>query len=290
MSKVKISACQFRMDPEINSVDDYFKKVEKLLDEVPHNSDYVLFPEHMTLPLLFSFDDFKNRNTLGIERLDKFTNVYLEFFKRQASLRKFHIIAGSHVNNIGEVLRNTCFIFTPDGKVLQHSKTTRTPTELNGGINEGNSFQVFDVGPAKIGIAICYECEFPEVARIYAEQGIDILFCPTWTTSEFGFWRTRYTAHARGIENQIFVVQSYLVGDQYFSLKGGYGRSAILTPCDSPWNPNGILVEAETNQNMVISGVVDLNELHKNREAGYVSVYKDYKRRLPLYESYQPYM
>jgi predicted amidohydrolase len=288
MSKVKISACQFEMLPNTTRVS-FFSQLFDLLEEAPNDSDYVVFPEMLTLPLLFESDDFQNNNKLNVEQLGTFTEEFLSFFRKQAIDRKFYIIAGSHITNTLGVLENTCFVFSPDGTEFTHKKTHRTPLEEGWNIREADTYSVHDVGPAKIGLAICYEAEFPEVTRIYAEQGAQIIFVPTWTTTEHGFWRIRHSAQARCIENQIFVVQSCLVGNPFNTFKGGYGRSAIITPCDSPWTVNGIECETETNVNTVISAVLDLDVLENNRKSGYVKIYADYKRRTSIHAGYKPY-
>jgi len=55
------------------------------------------------------------------------------------------------------------------------------------------------------GILICYDIEFPEVARVLAEAGAEILFVPSCTDGREGFCRVRYCAQARAIENQVYV-------------------------------------------------------------------------------------
>lgn len=288
MSKVKISACQFKMMPE-TTPESFFAQIDDLLGQVPHNTDYVLFPELFTLALLYSFEDFKESDNPHPERLGLFTDQFCSYFREKSIKNGYVIIAGSHITNTNGILENTCFIFSPDGQEFKHVKTHGTPLEKRWNISEGNSFHAYTLGPAKFAVMTCYEAEFPEVARVYAELGAQIIFVPTWTTSEYGFWRIRHSSQARCIENQLFVIQCCLVGEPHYSIKGGYGRSAIITPCDTPWSVDGIECEARTNENMVISSVVDLDELEKNRTLGYVPIYSDYKRRMYLPAEYKPY-
>ena len=62
----------------------------------------------------------------------------------------------------------------------------------------------------------------------------------------------------------------------------GYGRSSILSPCEEPWNLNGVVAEAKTNEEMVISGEVDLKLLHKKRKRGMATTLSG--RRPEIYE------
>ncbi|MGE6377015.1 nitrilase-related carbon-nitrogen hydrolase [Peribacillus muralis] len=65
---------------------------------------------------------------------------------------------------------------------------------------------MYAIGPVKIGLTVGYEAEIPEGSRILTWRGADIIFCPSYTFTEAGFWRVRHCAHARAIENQVYIV------------------------------------------------------------------------------------
>ena len=82
-----------------------------------------------------------------------------------------------------------------------------TPHEANDWvIQSGDKIAVFDTDAGRVGIQICYDVEFPELARILAEQGLDILFVPFWTDTKNSYLRVRHCAQARAIENECYVV------------------------------------------------------------------------------------
>jgi predicted amidohydrolase len=149
---------------------------------------------------------------------------------------------------------------------------------------------VYSIGPVKIGIAVCYEAEIPEISRILSVNGADIIFCPSYTFTEAGFWRVRHCAHARAIENQVYFVHCPTVGEPGDPLPNGYGRASILSPCDKAWLANGVVAEAEVNKHTVITGTVDIDELYENRKSGAATTFKDRKRRKDVYTKYDPYM
>jgi predicted amidohydrolase len=180
-------------------------------------------------------------------------------------------------------------LFTPDGRELMHAKTHIFPAESEWKTAEGDELEVWDLGPARTGVAICYETEIPEVIRILAYRGAEVILCPSFTLSEAGFWRVRHCAQARCIENQIYFVHCCAIGDAGAPLPSAYGRSSILSPCDRGWNPSGIVVEAEANQPMVISARLDLDALHDNRETGAATTFHDRTRRAAMYGAYAPY-
>ncbi|PWA13069.1 amidohydrolase [Pueribacillus theae] len=288
MKNVSISACQFRVE-RINSFNDFKEQVNKLMKDVPKDTDYVIFPELFTIGLLTTFPDSEKFDVTEMTRLDDFTQDYKDFFCKLATDRSQVIIAGSHLERRGNDYFNIAYIFQPDGTYVEHKKTHIFPAEADWWTKEGSELQVYEIGPAKIGIAICYEAEIPEVSHILSEKGAEIIFCPSYTFTEHGFWRVRHCAQSRAIENQVYFVHCPTVGEPGSPINKGYGRASILSPCDTAWPPNGVVAEAETNKNMVITGVVDIEELYKNRENGAATTFKDRKRRKKMYSKYAPY-
>ena len=104
--------------------------------------------------------------------------------------------------------------------------------------------ELIDLPFAQVGFNICYEAEIPECAATLTEQGAEIILCPSFTFTEFGFWRVRHCAQARAIENQVYFVHCCTGGAPGAPLPNGWAQSSILTPCDTPWTPSGIVAEA----------------------------------------------
>jgi predicted amidohydrolase len=70
-------------------------------------------------------------------------------------------------------------------------------------------------------------------------------------------------------------------------LPGGWAQSSILAPCDAAWPANGVLAEAEANQEQVIRATLDLDALHENRETGAAPTYRDRRRRADIYATWR---
>lgn len=99
------------------------------------------------------------------------------------------------------------FLVRRDGSYEMYEKVHVTPDEIKSwGLSGGKMVQTFDTDCAKIGILICYDVEFPELSRIMADQGMQILFVPFLTDTQNGYSRVRVCAQARAIENECFVV------------------------------------------------------------------------------------
>jgi predicted amidohydrolase len=288
VKNVKISACQFRVE-KVSSFDEFHKQVMELLNQVPEDSDYVIFPELFTVGLLASFQNADQLTAADLIKIDEYTSQYKELFSEIAKSRKQIIIAGSHLERRGDKYFNIAYIFKEDGSYIEHKKTHIFPAEANWQTSEGDELAVYDIGPAKIGLAVCYEAEIPEVSRILSVNGAEIIFCPSYTFTEYGFWRVRHCAQARAIENQVYFVHCPTVGEPGDPLPNGFGRASILSPCDTAWTPNGIVAEAETNKNTVITGIVNIDDLYENRKTGAATTFVDRTRREPVYTKYEPF-
>jgi len=116
---------------------------------------------------------------------------------------------------------------------------------------------------------ICYDIEFPELARRAAEEGAEIVFVPSCTDDRQGFLRVRYCCHARAIENQIYVAMTSTVGNlPVAGLRLHYGQASIITPSDFHFARDGIAAEGVINEEQIVVADVDLGLLHENRLKG----------------------
>jgi predicted amidohydrolase len=206
---------------------------------------------------------------------------------RDMALRyNINIIGGSHPTRVpsGRV-ENISYVFLRDGTIHEQPKIHPTPNEdywwnIEGG-NTLNAIQT-DCGP--IGVLICYDSEFPELARHLTDQGIQILFVPFCTDERQSYLRVRYCCQARAVENQIYVVMSGNVGNlpNVANMDIQYAQSCILTPCDFPFARDGI--SADTTPNVETVAIADLRPetLLTARNSGTVKNLRD--RRHDLYQ------
>ena len=138
-----------------------------------------------------------------------------------------------------------------------------------------------DCGP--IGVMICYDSEFPELARHLVNQGAQILFVPFCTDERQSYLRVRYCCQARAVENQCYVVMSGNVGNLpgVENMDIQYAQSCILTPCDFPFARDGIAADTTPNVETVAFADLRLETLTTARNSGTVMNLKD--RRFDLY-------
>ena len=137
--------------------------------------------------------------------------------------------------------------------------------------------RVFETGLGTMAIAICYDVEFPEIARAAARRGCRILIVPSCTDDRQAFLRVRYCAQARCIENQLYVVHATTVGSlpMVSSVALNYGQASILTPSDFPFSRDGILAEGVANLETMVIGELNMEVIESNRATATVLPLRD---------------
>ncbi|MEZ6139640.1 MAG: bifunctional GNAT family N-acetyltransferase/carbon-nitrogen hydrolase family protein [Zavarzinella sp.] len=271
--KVRVACVQYQMR-KIKSFKGFARQVEYFVDVAgDYGSDYVLFPELFTVQLLSQVDALSPQE--GMKKLAEYTPRLIEMFRELSMKYGLTIIGGSHPVFKGDKLENICHVFLPDGRVIEQPKLHITPNERKWwGITGGDRLVVIDTpGGARIGVSICYDVEFPELVRYLADEGIEILFVPFCTDNRQGYLRVRLCAHARAIENQIYVCLAGNVGNlpDVTNMDVQYGQAAVLTPSDFPFARDGIAAEADANEETVLICDLDLDDLMEARHAGTVT-------------------
>ncbi len=281
---VRVGTVQY-MQRRVNSFDEFLQYVAYFVDVVAdYRGDFVVFPELFTLQLL-SIEDQRLTPAQSIEALTKYTPRLRDALRDMALRYNINIIGGSHPTRVesGRV-ENISYICLRDGRVHEQPKIHPTPNEVYWWNIEGGSvLNAIDTDCGPIGVLICYDAEFPELARHLADQGIGILFVPFCTDERQSYLRVRYCCQARAVENQYFVVMSGNVGNlpNVANMDIQYAQSCILTPCDFPFARDGIA--ADTTPNVETVAIADIHPptLIEARRNGTVRNLKD--RRLDLY-------
>lgn len=269
----------------VKTFDEFVRNIEYFVDvAADYRSDFVVFPELFTLPLL-SFEKKDILPAVAIDKLTEHTPRIRHELSRMAMEYNINIIGGSHPTRManGDV-QNIAYVALRDGSLHEQHKIHPTPNERYWwhikGADSVDTIQT-DCGP--IGVLICYDSEFPELARRLVDQGARIIFVPFCTDNREGYMRVRYCCQARAIENQCYVVMSGNVGNLpgVENMDIQYAQSCILTPCDFPFARDGIAAEASENVETLTISDVNLADLAWARVEGTVRNLKD--RRFDLY-------
>jgi len=280
---LRVAAVQYQQR-EIRSFEEFKTIITYYIDIVhDYRCDFVLFPELFTLQLL-SIESEKLSPEEAILKLTSYTDELKEFFTHLAIKYNINIIAGSHPVKIAkDLIQNISFIFLRDGSIHEQPKLHPTPDEKYWwNMTGGDKLEPIDTDCGTIGVLICYDSEFPELARHLVDQGANILFVPFCTDQRQSYLRVRYCSHARAVENQCYVVLSGNVGNlpRVENMDINYGQSCILTPCDFVFSRDGIAGECEPNVETVIFADLRLNDLFESRSSGSVINFTDRRHDL----------
>jgi predicted amidohydrolase/predicted N-acetyltransferase YhbS len=269
----------------VGGFDEFVKNVEYFVDvAADYRSDFVVFPELFTMSLL-SFETETLSPMEAIDRMTEHREPIVRELSRMALRYNINIVGGSHPTRTEDgSIQNVAYVCLRDGSVHSQEKIHPTPNEAYWWkVKGGSSVDVIqtDIGP--IGVLICYDSEFPELARRLVDEGARIIFVPFCTDNRQGYMRVRYCAQARAIENQCFVVLSGNVGNLpgVDNMDVQYAQSCILTPCDFPFARDGIAAEASENIETLTIADVNLADLTWARAEGTVRNLAD--RRFDLY-------
>ncbi len=281
-SVVRLGLVQWQMR-HFEDLDAICEQIEFFVDAVSdYQSDFCLFPELFNTPLMAKFNHLNLADS--IRELAKFTEPLRDRFIQFAISYNVNIITGSMPMMDGTQLKNVGFLCRRDGSWEMFEKLHITPNEVHAwGMVGGDNIRVFDTDSGKIGILICYDVEFPELARIMANDGMQILFVPFLTDTQNGYVRVRRCAQARAIENECFVAIAGSVGNlpKVENMDIQFAQSAVFTPSDFAFPTNAVKSEATPNSEMTLLVDVDLDLLKELHTYGSVRNLKD--RRTDLY-------
>ncbi|WP_452597990.1 bifunctional GNAT family N-acetyltransferase/carbon-nitrogen hydrolase family protein [Pontimicrobium sp. MEBiC01747] len=282
-SVVRLGLIQWQMR-SYKDLDELLNQAEYFIDAVAgYRSDFALFPEFFNAPLMAKDNHLKTPD--AIRELAKHTTAIVEKFSEFSITYNINIISGSMPEMRDGRLYNVGYLCRRDGTVERYEKLHVTPDEAKvWGMQGGSQIKTFDTDCGKIGVLICYDSEFPELGRLLADEGMDILFVPFLTDTQNGYSRVRHCSQARAIENECYVAIAGSVGNlpNVENMDIQFAQSMVFTPCDFSFPTNGIKAEATPNTEMILIADVDINLLRELHQFGAVKNLRD--RRKDLFE------
>ncbi|TDR23742.1 bifunctional GNAT family N-acetyltransferase/carbon-nitrogen hydrolase family protein [Marinicella litoralis] len=280
-SSARVGCVQWQMRP-LKSMEELIQQVEFFVDALSdYQCDLCLLPEFFNAPLM-GIENHSN-SIDAIRTLAEYSEQIIEEVAKLAVKYNINIIAGSIPVIENNLLYNVSYFCRRDGTLESQYKIHPTPFEKKVWIMQGgNELRVFDTDFGKIGILICYDIEFPELARLQAEKGLQILFVPFWTDTKNAYLRVRCCAHARAIENECYVVITGSVGNlpKVDGADIQYAQSAVFSPSDFSFPHDAIMAETTPNTEMTLIVDLDLDKLKQLHHEGSVRNLLDRRRDL----------
>lgn len=276
---VTVGSCCYQLG-EVSGFDQFKHKISHIVATAAESGvNILLLPELYTLDLMGDIVHAQMPE-LWLE-VDRFTDTFHQLLSELSNQHQIWIIGGSHVQKHEGIFNNTASLYSPDGQRQSYAKAHLFGGEKALGEVGGDEFAVFETPFCQIGIQICYDIQFPEPSRLLAAKGADIIFCPAYTVGEQGYWRVRHCAHARAIENSVYVVVANTIGEVKRSTIGpGWGQSMVASPSGNLFPAKGLVAESAPNSCQLLVTRLDLNLLKAYREKGETDPINDQRRDL----------
>ena len=231
----------------IAGLDDYAAKLDRLVAEgAAGGGELLLMPEYACMEVAAAFSgagpEAERDAVCGA------SDEILAIMRATAVRHRVWLAPGSVPQAVKGRIVNRAPLIRPDGLTALQDKQVMTRFEAeHWGIHPGAPAGVFDTPWGRIGIAVCYDSEFPGVVRAMTEAGAWLILVPTCTDTAHGYNRVRLSCRARALENQCFVALSPTVGDAPWlaTLDRNVGRAGAYGPVDRGFPDDGIMAEGD---------------------------------------------
>jgi predicted amidohydrolase len=181
---------------------------------------------------------------------------------------------------------NRATFFTPSGRFAHQDKQIMTRFEREEWrVVSGGPLTVFETPLGSFGVLICYDSEFPLLARSLAEAGAEVLLVPSCTETLAGYTRVRVGAMARALENQCVTVHAPTVGHAPWcpAVDENTGAAAVYGPPDRGFPMTGVLAQGELNVPGWVYAEVSLQAIREVRAEGRVLNFAHWTEQAPRF-------
>jgi predicted amidohydrolase len=252
MRKVNIATTSFLVEDHPHTID---LNVERALGYVreaaDRGADIVCLPEmvvtaNVPAEQAYQAEDYPGEYTLA--------------FRREAEKLGINLIAPYLVHDDNH-LYNQATIIDRSGDVVGYYRKVQPTGEESHRVKPGSELPVFELDFGKVAVMICMDIYFPEITRIYAFKGAEIVFWPTIThgpTQEA--LRTQLTA--RAMDNSLIMVEANLAGHPPYAPYAGRYRPATGRIVDH----NGDIIAQTGRRHGLALASVDLDEVRMTSE------------------------
>ena len=282
-TEVRIATAQYPID-YFEHFDDCRNKLSSWVAEAASaGAQLLVFPEYGAMELASLFPAEVQRSLpLQLNAMQELLPDYLAIHRALAREHGVHILASSFPVRVGERYYNRAYLFAPSGETGFQDKSIMTRFENEQWqISAADELRVFDTAIGRIGIVICYDVEFPLLARAQAEAGAELILAPSCTDTEAGYFRVRIGAQARALENQCHVVHAVTVGTAAWSeaVDVNVGAAAVYSPVDIGFPADGIVSMGERDRPGWVYATAKLKRAHKVRRSGQVLNFHDWQHQ-----------
>jgi predicted amidohydrolase len=289
---VRVASCAYPIEALPDFAAFAEKQSELVRSAVSGGAQLLVFPEYASVELTSTLPAAErgdlHRELRAIQPLSaSLTALYTVLAREHGA----YILAPSFPERerSPDAFYNRARLHAPSGAVAVIEKRQMTRFEREEwGISAGLGSPVIETDLGVLGVAICYDSEFPLIVRRQVARGASIILVPSCTDTLAGYHRVALSCRARALENQCFVVHAPTVGDAAWSLAidQNHGRAAVFGPVDYGFASDGVIAQGALDAPGWVFADLDIEALARVREAGQVTNHKDWD--LPGHVEYEP--
>ena len=277
---VTVAAISYPIEP-VGSVAALAAKLDRLVGAAAgRGAELIVIPEYAAMELTSALPAAIAADLdAQLAALQALVPGYRAACAEVARRRRVHLLAGSLPERDGDAYRNVARLYAPSGADAAIAKVQMTRFERERwGVTGGGAPAVVDTALGPLGVAICYDSEFPLLVRRMAAAGARIILVPSCTDALAGYWRVRVACQARALENQCYVVQAPTVGLAPWSpaVDDNHGAAAIYAPPDRGLPDDGVVAIGPLDQPATVVARLDLGLVDRVRADGAVLGHRDW--------------
>ena len=240
MSHLAIAGLQLEL-----AVEDNLSLIEREIDLVKKRYPWV---QMVVLPELCTYGP-------STELAVKLPGEVENCFRESARKNNIWLIPGSIFERRDDLVFNTASVINPDGEVIARYSKRYPFLPYEKGVESGDQFVVFDVpGVGRLGLMICYDMWYPEMARQLAWMGAEAIIVPTLTNTNDRHLELSI-AQTNAAINQLYMVNINSAG------RLAYGRSVLV-------GPDGTVIHQASSSREIITAELDFGHVRRVRERG----------------------
>jgi predicted amidohydrolase len=279
-----VAAAQYPVD-RFRAFADYEIKITRWVREAAERgAKLVVFPEYGAMELTsIAGPQAAGDLQRALVAIQDFLPAVHDLHRNLAQQQEVHICAASApVRQNDGSYRNTARLYAPSGRFGAQEKRVMTRFEREDWrVGAGEGLAVFATALGRIGIALCYDAEFPLLVRALVEAGAEIVLVPSCTDGLSGYHRVRVACAARALENQCIVVQAPTVGEAPWSpaIDVNVGAANVFGPPDRHFPDDGVIATGALCKPGFVYAKIDLGLVQMVRRDGQVLNHRHWREQ-----------